>query len=345
MTTPENSPESTPGTAPAIIGPPSAPDVSLFLPTYNAGPEFPDILKAILDQELPKPLEVVVIDSGSRDGTVEFLRRQPIRLVEIPNHEFDHGLTRNRGVSECTGEIVALTVQDALPADRHWLARLVACYDDPKVAGAYSAQLPRDDANPFIKERLRNWVASQTEPRYQRLESPEELDRLEPLERLSRVAFDNVASSIRRSVAEEIPFRRRRFGEDLDWGHRAVLAGHTVVFEPRSRVIHSHDKSIWYELKRVYLDHQNLHRLFGVHTVPTWESVRGGTRWAIGHLRKVVDQDPDLGPWARRWWRAKAVPFGFSQNLAQFLGARSVERLHRGGRLDRALDALLRRGV
>ena len=345
MTPSEPTPEQSSPAAPAIVHSPGAPDVSLFLPTYNAGPEFPDILRAILDQELAKPLEVVVIDSGSRDGTVEYLKRQPVKLIEIPNHEFDHGLTRNRGVAECGGEIVALTVQDARPADRHWLARLVACYDDPAVAGAYSAQLPRDDANPFIKERLRNWVASQTQPRYQRVESPQELDALEPLERLSRVAFDNVASSVRRTVADEIPFRPRRFGEDLDWGHRAVLAGHTIVFEPRSRVIHSHDKSIWYEFKRVYLDHQNLNRLFGVRTVPEWENVRHGTRWAIGHLRQVVADDPDLGPWDRRWWRLKALPFGFSQNLAQFLGARSVEGLAQGRRLDRLIDALLRRGV
>ena len=337
------------GEAPAIVGPASALDVSLLIPTFNAGPEFPAILDAFVGQRLAKPLEIVVVDSGSTDGTRELLRQRAkqgqLELIEIPNHEFNHGATRNLGIAATHGDVVALSVQDARPTDDQWLARLVATYDDPQVAGAYSAQLPRHDANPFIKDRLRSWVASQTEPRRQSVASVEEFEALEPLEKLSRVAFDNVASSVRRSVVEAIPFRERQFGEDLDWGHRAILAGHTVVFEPRSQVIHSHDKSIWYEAKRVYLDHQNLHRLFGVHTVPAWENVRAGTRWAIGHLQGVVDADPDLGPWQRRWWRAKAVPFGFSQNFAQFLGARSVARLDAGDRFYRLLDRWLRRGV
>lgn len=324
---------------------PGSPRVSLFVPTYNAGPEFPEILAAMLDQELDGPLEVVVIDSGSRDGTVELLRTQPVRLIEIPNAEFNHGLTRNRGIEAARGEIVVLATQDARPYDRHWIRRLVDCYDDPRVAGAYSRQLPRPDANPFIKDRLSHWAAAGEAPRVQRVDGVEEFAALEPLEKLARVAFDNVASSVRRSVALEIPFRRRQFGEDLDWGHRVILAGHSIVFEPRSKVIHSHNNSIWYEFKRVYLDHQNLHRLFGVHTVPRWEDVLVCSKAAIAHLRAVVDREPDLDSRGRRRWRRRAIPFGFSQNLAQYLGARSVRALEERRLGARLLDRLLRRGV
>jgi rhamnosyltransferase len=321
------------------------PKVTLLVPTFNAGPEFPEILGAMMDQDLEGELEVLVIDSGSTDGTAELLRSRPVRLIEIPNHEFNHGSTRNLGIREASGEIVVLAVQDARPHDRRWMQRLLACFDDPRVAGAYSCQLPRSDANPFIKERLRNWVASQVEPRVQEVASREEFEALEPLERLQRVAFDNVSSAVRRSVALEIPFRKRRFGEDLDWGYRAVLSGHKVVFEPRSKVVHSHNSSIWYEFKRVYLDHQNLHRLLGVHTVPRWKNVVASTRWAVPHLLKVVREDPDLGRLGRLKWRAKAFPYAFSQNLAQYLGAWSTSRLEQGDAVFRRIDGLLRQGV
>src|SRR5262249_29727545 len=150
---------------------------------------------------------------------------------------------------------------------------------------------------------------------------------LPPLEKLARVAFDNVSSSLRRHIALEIPFRDRRFGEDLDWAHRALLAGYRIVYEPRSRVIHSHNYSMWYDLKRVYLDHQNLHRLFGVHTIPSWWELARCTAGGTRHLLRVVARDPLLGPALRlRWW-ISAAPYSFTQSLAQFLGARSVAGL------------------
>ncbi|MEE8523411.1 MAG: hypothetical protein V3T72_05730, partial [Thermoanaerobaculia bacterium] len=283
-------------------------------------------------------------DSGSSDGTLELLGNRPVRLIQIPNAEFNHGLTRDLGVREARGAIVILATQDARPVDHQWAQRLVDCYDDPHVAGAYSCQLPRPDANPFIKDRLSHWAAAQREPRVQSIGSPEELEALPPLERLGRIAFDNVSSSVRRRVALEIPFRKRQFGEDLDWGHRVILAGYKIVFEPRSKVVHSHNNSIWYEFKRVYLDHQNLHRVLGVHTVPRWQDVWTCTRASVGHLWQVV-REPGLDALARLAWRLKAVPFAFSQNLAQYLGARSVDRLERGGAADKLLDRVLRRGV
>lgn len=315
------------------------------MPTYDAGAEFPEILAALLDQELDRPFEVLAIDSGSTDGTLEVLRSHPVRLLEIPSSEFDHGLTRALGVREAQGEIVALTVQDARPHDRRWLQPLVDCYRDPEVAGAYSRQLPRPDANPFIKSRLAGWTAARLDPRVQRIDSPEAFDALPPLEKLGTAAFDNVASSVRRSVALEIPFRQRQFGEDLDWGLRVVRAGYKIVFEPRSAVVHSHDRSIWYEFKRVYLDHQNLHRLLGVHTVPTWEAVKSSTRAEVRRLLNLVREDPDLGAAGRLRWKLAAYPTGFSQNLAQYLGARSVAELDASSRVFAVLDRWLRRGV
>jgi rhamnosyltransferase len=321
------------------------PKVTLFMPTWNAGPEFFEIFEKMKNQKLDRPFEILVIDSGSQDGTVAFLKKQGVRLIEISNKEFNHGLTRNRGIQEARGEIVVLATQDAKPNDEFWMQRLVDCYEDPLVAGAYSRQLPRPDANPFIKDRLSSWAAAKEEPRVQMIQNREEFDSLPPLEKLGRVAFDNVSSSVRKSIATEIPFRERQFGEDLDWGHRAILAGYKIVFEPGSKVIHSHNNSIWYEFKRVYLDHQNLNRIFGVHTIPRWKDVFSCSWHAMGHLAKVVSRDRDLSILGKLWWWFKVPFYGFSQNLAQFLGARSVRKLTEGSKGYQRIDRRLRRGV
>ena len=114
------------------------PEVTLFVPTWNAGPEFSDNFQAMREQELDRPFEIVIIDSGSTDGTLEFLEKQDVRLSCIDNSKFNHGLTRNQGIEQARGEIVVLAVQDLRPKDRHWMQRLVDCYADPEVAGAYS---------------------------------------------------------------------------------------------------------------------------------------------------------------------------------------------------------------
>lgn len=102
------------------------PAVTLLIPTWNAGPEFPEIFDLMQRQELDRSFETLIIDSGSSDGTVEFLRDKPgVRLLRIPHTEFNHGLTRNRGIEESRGEIVVLATQDARPADLQWMQWLV----------------------------------------------------------------------------------------------------------------------------------------------------------------------------------------------------------------------------
>jgi glycosyltransferase involved in cell wall biosynthesis len=300
------------------------PAVTILIPTLNAGPRLSTVLDAVMAQEVEFPFEVLAIDSGSMDGTTGLLRARSLRLIEIPGREFNHGLTRALGVREARGDIVVNLVQDAVPADSAWLRWLVDPFHDPQVAGAYGRQIALPDASPFVGDRLGHWAASRSEPGLQKLRDAAELEALAPLERLGRSAFDNVCSAVRRTVALQRPFRNRSFGEDLDWARRVLLAGHAIAFEPRACVIHSHDRSTLYELRRVTLDHANLYDLFGVHTVPTASAVMRCSVAAVAHLWNVVDRDERLGAAARWWWKLRAVPYGFTQNLAQYLGARSA---------------------
>ena len=225
------------------------------------------------------------------------------------------------------------------------MQRLVDAFEDPEVVGAYSRQIPRPDANPFIRDRLGSWAAAQTCKRIQQVSGKDEFASLAPLEKHARVAFDNVSSSVRRSVMMEFPFRERKFGEDIDWSHRVILAGHKIAFEPGSTVVHSHNNSIWYEFKRVYLDHQNLHRTLGVHTIPRWRDVYSCTIHAWGHLFKVIKRDERLGALSKLWWWLKSIPYGLTQNLGQFLGARSVRKLEEESWCYARIDRVLRKGV
>jgi rhamnosyltransferase len=298
-----------------------APYVSVVIPTCNGGPLFERVLDKVLAQETSFAFEVLCIDSGSGDGTLDVIKaRPPVRLITISQEAFNHGLTRNLGVREACGEIVVLLTQDAEPYDEHWLETLVGNLDDPDVAGAYCHQVPREDCNPFQRDRLRGWTHGDGLPEKRRLASPNEWDAMTPLDRLRLIAFDNVASCVRKSVMEGIPFEKRQFGEDLTWSRTVLQGGHATIMDPRAVVIHSHNRSIFYEFARVFLDHQSLHALVGLQTVPTLKLVLSCSLGYMRRLLSVVWRD-DRGLPYRLWWMMKTPPYAFTQNLAPYLGA------------------------
>jgi glycosyltransferase involved in cell wall biosynthesis len=321
----------------------SSPYATVFIPTWNGGAQFARVLDKVMRQETSFDYEVLVIDSGSADGTAELVRAYPsIRLIPIRSSEFNHGLTRNQAVQEARGEVVVLLTQDAEPLDEHWLQRLVSNLNDDRVAGAYCHQVPRADCNPFQRDRLEGWTQASGDPCVKGPVDPAEFERMHPFDRYRLIAFDNVASCVRKSVMERFPFERRQFGEDVAWAKQVVLAGYQLVNDPGAVVIHSHNRSMLYEFKRVYLDHQNLHDLVDLHTVPRLWMVASFSIRGLMHLWRVVWRD-DRGFLYRLSWMLKVPFYSFTQNLAQYLGAKSAHWKHKG-RFE-GLDRWMRRAV
>ncbi len=292
---------------------------SLVIPTLNGMPLLGEVLAAVDRQPGAQQLERVAIDSGSTDGTVECLQRHGFSVTVIDQAEFNHGATRDQAIASTRGDVIVLLTQDATPADDQWLSRLLAAYDDAAVGAAYCRQIPRPDCNPFIAKRLAEWTAGKTEPAVQEPASEAEFATLEPMQRLQRCAYDNVAGSVRRAAWQRHPFGHRRFGEDVAFGKRLILGGHRIVFEPRSAVIHSHNRTPIAEGKRIFCDHQNLRALFGVHLVPTFRHYRENVAWARTEYARVVhslglprDEEQALLHWAAGYalWAARGMYLG-----------------------------------
>src|SRR6185295_297382 len=109
--------------------------VSVVIPAKNGRPTIGPCLDAVLAQEYAGRVDVLVIDSGSTDGTLDDVCARPsVALRRIHPLAFDHGDTRNLGAGLTTGEAIVFLVQDAEPVGRRWLANLVRNLDDPQVA-------------------------------------------------------------------------------------------------------------------------------------------------------------------------------------------------------------------
>lgn len=309
----------------------SVPYVSVFIPTWNGGPLFDRVLRAIFEQEVDFEFEVLCIDSGSRDETLDTIRKYPqVRLIQIPNHEFNHGLTRNRGAHETRGEILILLVQDAVPHGRHWMKTFVSNFEDPEVAGVYCHQIPHAWCGPFFRDRLKQWVQGEGSVVTKQVRTPMDFELLSPLDRWRTIAFDDVSSAVRRSLIAHLPFPKRQFGEDITWAKSAILAGKKVLMDPRCAVEHSHNNSIWYEFRRAYLDHQNIHNLTGLHLAPDMHRVFEYTANLSEHLFETLWSDRETTLWTKLIWTSKIPYFAFTQNLAQYLGPLSDRKKRRG---------------
>jgi rhamnosyltransferase len=291
----------------------TTPSISIVVPTFNGASTLPALLDAIARQHIERPYEVVAIDSGSTDGSVELLRAAGARVITIPAGTFNHGLTRNRGIDASAGEFVVLVVQDAVPASDTWLAALTRpLAEDSCLAGTFARQQPRPDASALTRHYLARWFATSSSPRTVAATSAE-IEALTPLARLDRCTFDNVCSCIRRSAWEQHPFRETPIGEDVEWARDVLLAGYRIAYVPDAAVVHSHERSASYEFERTRVLHRRLHELFGVRTIPT-----------PVHLARAIGSC--IATHARCERSVRAMALAFAWPLGQYLGARSAVR-------------------
>ncbi len=129
-------------------------DVSIVLLTKNGLPVLAQTLAAIFAQKTSRTFEVVAVDSGSTDGTLELLARCPVRVKQIPPEEFNFGATRGLAYDLAQGELLLTLSQDAVPADAHWLEKMAKPFADPTVAAVRGGQTAPPGGVPFYWERV-----------------------------------------------------------------------------------------------------------------------------------------------------------------------------------------------
>ena len=137
--------------------------VTVCVPTLNAAGMWQKFWSALQSQIL-QPLEVLVLDSSSTDGTAELARRSGCRVITVRRDDFRHGGTRQYAarLAENADVLVYLT-QDAILADKDALSRLTGVFEDTSIGAAYGRQLPRPGSNPIAAHaRFFNYPAEST---------------------------------------------------------------------------------------------------------------------------------------------------------------------------------------
>jgi rhamnosyltransferase len=277
--------------------------ISVIIPVKDGGDDLPRCLDAIDRQHVEEPVELLIVDSDSRDGSRELARSRGARVLEVGSTEFLHGATRNLAAQKAGGDVLVFTSQDAYAPADDWLARLAgALRADDSLAGVYGRQVPHDGASPPEQFFLDFLYGPQ--PRVQRAAGREELS-------LRTTLFSNVNSAIRRDVWKRFPFADDLFfAEDQDWARRVLLAGYEIAYEPQAVVRHSHAYTVITALKRFFDTGASAERGFLAGGPPSSSTLR---REAVRYAREELAWLVQTG--RRRW-----IPYAAAYELAKFLG-------------------------
>lgn len=239
-------------------------DASIVIPTKNAGEQFRHVLEAVFGQKTDYEYEVICVDSGSSDCTLEIIKEFPCRLYEIAPSDFGHGKTRNFGASKGTGEYVVFITQDALPANGQWLNNLISSmHCDKNIAGAFGIHYPYPDCNIFDKRDINSLFESfGTENTVMKIDDPERWKKDEDYMHTLCFFSDN-NSCVKRSILQKHPYPDVDFAEDQIWMKQMMELGYKKCYCPTAPVFHSHNY-VGKELsKRYYDDHKGLYEIHG----------------------------------------------------------------------------------
>jgi len=219
----------------------TAPEASLIILTRNGGEHFPGLLESIYSQKYGGDFEVIMIDSGSTDGTLQAAAGYPVRLLQIDPRQFHHGRTRNLGAGMALGKYLVFITQDALPLNDRWLQRLTDSFADPLTDMVIGRQIPWDDVGPpekffyfyyFPDFRLVLKQGSSADYR-------------------GNMFISNANSALKREVWQRLNFSEDMFmAEDKELARRILAGGGSIVYEPQAAVRHSHDHGLAETFKR-----------------------------------------------------------------------------------------------
>lgn len=229
-----------------LRGGPGQHRVSVLMPLMDAGEALRRILPRLLEQDAAAELEVVAVDSASRDDTIAVLEEFHATAISIDPTEFDHGLTRNLLADHALGDVLVYLNEGALPCDENWLAPLLAALDgDPAVAGVTSRIVPGPEADQLVRRDIELEPSGSERRSVRRVDHWAAYEAMPVEERRLLLNFHSVSAAVRADVMRQFPFKSvRAIGEDLLWAREVVEAGMALVHEPESRVYHSHDYSL-----------------------------------------------------------------------------------------------------
>jgi rhamnosyltransferase len=199
--------------------------IAIVIRACNEEKHIDRLLQGISQQTL-KDIEIVLVDSGSSDQTLDIASRYPVEVVQIRPEEFTFGYSLNRGIDHAHADLVVIASAHVYPVYPDWLERLLAPFSDPQVALAYGKQRG-NSLNRFSEGQIfQHWYSDHTQ-----LHQPYPF-------------CNNANAAIRRSIWQDQHYDETLPGlEDLEWANRVMARGYAISYVAEAEVVHVHEET------------------------------------------------------------------------------------------------------
>lgn len=240
---------------------------TIFIPTFNGEKYLRQILKSIFEQKVDFKYEVLIIDSGSTDKTLDIVgsfknKNRNLSLIEIDNNEFGHGRTRNYAAEIANGELIVYLSHDAIPSNKHWLYEMTKPFElNEKIMGVVGKQEPRSKCVPLLKYEIRGAFKSFGPDFGTTLFYKDSFLRGKALYNATTFYSDVNSATRRDFLLNVIPYKDVPYAEDYMFGNDIIDAGYIKVYAPRGAVIHSNDLKLREYKHRMFDETLGLRRL------------------------------------------------------------------------------------
>lgn len=218
--------------------------VDVIIPTYHPGREFSALLDRLMKQTMPVH-RIIVMNTEEAFWKKELEEKYPVLEVHhLKKTDFDHGRTRAQAAEMSEADVMIFMTQDAMPADKELVKRLVcALTQDDKIAAAYARQLPNADCS-FVERYTRSFNYPETSV----VKTKDDL----PVYGIKTFFCSNVCAAYRRDIYLEMGgfVKRAIFNEDMIYAGRLIQEGYGIAYAADAKVIHSHNYSCMQQFHR-----------------------------------------------------------------------------------------------
>ena len=269
----------------------------MIIPTLNAGNQIRRLIDSLQSQVLT-PLEIIVIDSSSKDDTAEIARTANCEVMEIDRTLFNHGRSRNMAADLASGNVLVFLSQDALPVDETFLEELTRPIRKGTAVAVTARQIPFPAASPLEEyARLTNY------PAQSHIRTAADVKTMGVM----AYFFSNAASAVRKDVIETIGGFPEDVvvNEDMKLCANLLHAGYAVAYAAEAQVYHSHNFDVGDQFGR-YFDIGMFFDQAG-DPIESQNPIGRGRTFAFGQLSYLIQQ---------RQWRW--IPASLLESAAKY---------------------------
>ena len=233
--------------------------VSIIIRALNEIAYLPTLISTIRHQKLvDTTVKIVVVDSGSTDGTFEYAIKHADLVVSIEKANFSFGRAINLGLDAIESKITVLVSAHCIPKDEFWLRNLI----EPIRAGEASASYGKQEAP-------KSGCISESNIFEMQYPSDSKLPDNDP-------KFNNANSAFTTSLGIELKFDENLTGlEDIDFAFKLLNQNFKIAYVAKATVIHYHNEKWKQIFRRFERESRSLSLIRGSHRPSLFVSING----------------------------------------------------------------------